>query len=129
MKFPILALLIALSPVTALAAGTESSDVSSNPLQKSKSEAVSAQGGPCAAPDKMLRWACVKKPVTSVSTDSVGSDDLKKIVKITPLVKPSGLRTVDAQAKPVKTLKPVTASGQKPMPCDTLRWHKPGLKT
>lgn len=129
MKFPVIALLIALSPAAALAAGTESSDVSSNPLQKSKSEAMSAQEGPCAASDKMLRWACMKKPASSASRDSVGPDDLKKVVKITPLVKPASPGAVDAQAKPVKIVKPVTASGQNPRPCDTGTWHKPGLKT
>jgi hypothetical protein len=70
----------------------------------------------------------VKKPVVSASRDSVGPDDLKKVVKITPRVKPASPRTVD-QAEPVKIVKPAASSGRKPRTCGTGPWHKPGLKT
>jgi hypothetical protein len=128
MKFSTLALLIALSPVAALAAGTESPDLSSPPLHKTKKEAAFSLAGPCAAPEKALRWSFAKKPDISASRDSVGPDDLKKVVKITPRVKPANPRTAD-QAEPVKIVKPAASSGRKPRTCGTGPWHKPGLKT
>lgn len=144
MKSSTLLLLLLFSPATAFASGELVSTVPIDVVAKNKAPSVMGQVGPCASPDKMLRDACMKRPDTSASRASVGSETVQrvtpeqaaakgdlirtpdKLVKITPRVKPADRSVTDSQKKPI--IKPGDPKkGVKTSEMSGSARHKPGL--
>jgi len=112
MKFAILSLLLALSPASVLGGEAGNTALSGEQILQNKIQSVSASAGPCAAPEKMLRWSCVKNPATSASVSSSGSDTVERGVSRPKVLGRTDLKRTYiqgrfGQGKPEKVLKPV----------------------